>query len=219
MGTTTGETRRLRVTVTPTRGWLHPLDRALRSASGVGLEAFHGVRQLSDDTVITLAEVTGPLAAVEAVCDDTGEVVSHTVTPLGDGWLVFAWVEPTPVVERMLALRRDVEMVAEPPFEWTESGGLRLDVVAPAGQVRAAADRLREDVDVSVTRVGSATGDRLPTTHRGIVEEAIDVGYYDEPRTASLDDVAAAAETSRPAAERRLREAESRLFASVVGDR
>lgn len=218
MGTTTGRTRRLRVEVTPTRGWLHPLDRALRDAPDVELDVFHGVRWLTDNVVVSLAEVTGPRDAIDAICKMTDEVVSHSVSPLAHGWLVFARLEATPVVERVLQLRREVETVADPPFEWTEGGGFRLDVVAPVEPIRAAADRLGEDVDVSVTPLDAASADALPPEHRGVLEAAVALGYYGENRAASLGDVAAAVEASPETAERQLREAESRLFESVVGD-
>lgn len=218
MGTTTGRTRRLRVEVTPTRGWLHPLDRAVRDAEDLRLDAFHGVRWLTDDVVVSLAEVTGPRDALESVCEGTDEVVSYSVSPLADGWVVFARLEATPVVERVLQLRREVETVADPPFEWTERGGFRLDVLAPVEPIRAAADRLGEDVDVSVTPLGAASANALPPEHRGVLEAAVNLGYYAEDRAASLGDVAAAVEESPETAERQLREAESRLFGAVVGD-
>lgn len=215
MGTATARTQRLRVTVTPTEGWLHPLDRALGEAPGVAREAFHGVRELADETVITLTEVTGSLDVVERACASPDEVVSHTVSPLDDGWLVFAWVESTPVVERMLRLRRETGMVIEPPCEWTDRRSLRLDVVGPAARIRGAADGIQESVEVSVDPVETdAVG--LSADHRSALDAAVDVGYYASPRAATLDDVATALGIHPGAAERRLREAESRLFAGLL---
>jgi hypothetical protein len=212
MGTAKARTQRFRVTVTPTEGWLHPLDRALYEAPGVGREAFHGVRQLADETVITLAEVTGPVDRIEAACSDTEHVVSYTVSPLETGWLLFAWIEPTPVVERMLRIRRETGMLAAPPFEWTDGGSLRLDVVGRADRIRGAAERLQDDVDVSIDRTVTVGTDGLSAVHRTTVEAAVEAGYYDVPRTATLGDVAASVDASRDRTERRLREAERELF-------
>lgn len=217
MGSVKARTRRLRVTVAPTKGWLHPLDRALDEAPGVGREAFHGVRQLADETVITLAEVTGPLEHIETACRDTDGVVSHTVSPLDDGWLVFAWIESTPVVERMLRLRRQTGILAEPPFEWTDRGELRLDVVGTADTIRGVAD-LDDGLDVSVDPVDGAACHGLSPDHVSAVETAVDLGYYDVTRDATVDDVAAAVDAPRPRTERRLREAECRLFSQVLAD-
>lgn len=216
MTTATARPQRLRVTLTPTRGWLHPLDRALDEATDVEREAFHGVHELADGTAITLGEVTGPLDRVEAACDDTAGVVSYTVSPLASGWLVFAWIEPTPVVERMLSLRRETGLLAAPPFEWTDSGSLRIDVVGNAACIRGAADRLREDLDVSV--VGVDEGKGLTPDHSATVEAALEVGYYDSPQTATVDDVAAAVDAPRSCTERRLREAERDLFTRLAAD-
>jgi hypothetical protein len=216
MGTAKARTQRFRVTVTPTEGWLHPLDRALYETSGVGREAFHGVRQLDDETVIALAEVTGPVDRIEAACTDTDHVVSHTVSPLESGWLLFAWIEPTPVVEQMLRLRREARMLTEPPFEWTDTGSLRLDVVGRADSIRGAVERLRADVDVSVDHTADVDADGLTAAHRTVVETAVASGYYATPQTATLGDVAATVDTSRDRTERLLREAERELFTRVV---
>ncbi|WP_255152022.1 helix-turn-helix domain-containing protein [Halorarius halobius] len=215
MGTALARPRRLRVTVTPTRGWLHPLDRALRDEPGVRQEAFHGVRELGDGTVITLAELTGPGDRIERVAADADGVVSYTLSPLADGWLLFAWIEPTPVVERMLRLRRETDVVVEPPLEPAEGGSLELDVVGAEPRVRGAADRLQDGLRVSVDPVDESG---LTPAHYAAVEAALRTGYYDSPRTASVEEVAASVDAQPEATERRLREAEASLFAHAVGE-
>ncbi|WP_255197844.1 helix-turn-helix domain-containing protein [Halorarius litoreus] len=217
MGTATARTQRLRVTVTPTKGWLHPLDRALGEAPGVQRKAFHGVRQLADESVITLTEVSGPRDDIETACGATDAVVSHSVSPLDDGWLVFAWIESTPIVERMLRLRRETGMVIEPPCEWTDRRSLRLDVVGPAARIQGAADSIQEDIELSVDPVETGPFG-LSAEHWATLEVAVDAGYYASPRDTTVEGVATTLGTAPDATERRLREAESRLFAGLIAE-
>lgn len=207
--------RRLRVTVTPARGWLHPLDRALRDAPEVRQEAFHGVRELGDGTVITLAEIHGPADHIERACEEASDVVSYTLSPLGDGWLLFSWIQPTPVVERMLRLRQESGVVVEPPAERTEGGTLELDVVGDPPQLQRATDNLHDELQVTVDPVDA---DGLTPDHYATVHAAVRVGYYETPREATIEAVAADLDASPETTERRLREAESRLFETLLAD-
>lgn len=215
MGTVLARPRRLRVTVTPTSGWLHPLDRALRGEREVHQEAFHGVRELRDGTVVGLVELTGPGDRIERVVADAEGVVSYTLSPLAESWLLFAWIEPTPPVERMLRLRRETDMVVEPPLEPGDGGSLKVDVVGAEPRVRGAADRLLDELRVSVDPVDESG---LTPDHYAAVGAALRAGYYDSPRAASVEDVAARVDATPAATERRLREAEASLFAHAAGE-
>lgn len=215
MGTATARPRRLRVTVTPTDGWIHPFDRALEEEPGVRREAFHGISQLADGSVITLLEVTGPVDRIESACADTADVVSYTVSPVEDRWLVFAWLESTPLVNRMLRIRRETDMLVTPPVEWTDGGSLRLDVLGDAERIRSAVASL-SDVDVSVDPTDCEQVDGLTPDHCAVVEAAVEVGYYDSPRTTTLEDVAAAVGEPEDRTARLLREAERELFSRLA---
>jgi len=87
-------------------------------------------------------------------------------------------------------------------------------------------DGLPEGVEISLSQVGSPSAwpsadpsqKELPYEQRRAIEAAVECGYYETPRGASLGDVAAALALPKSTLRYRLRRAEQWLTNSVFGD-
>lgn len=85
------------------------------------------------------------------------------------------------------------------------------------------ADARERDVDVSLERVSEYTGpggsdSPLTRAQRTAIRRAFEMGYFEEPRAATLSEVAADLGISQPAAGGRLRRGVRRLVAATVVD-
>jgi hypothetical protein len=116
-------------------------------------------------------------------------------------------------------------LVVVMPVEFRPDGTVRVTAVGPAGTVQAAVDAVPGTMGVDVRTVGEYFAGRLDArlelTGRQMeaVAEAVESGYYETPRSSTLDDVAARLDCSSGTAGELLRRAERTVMANLVEGR
>jgi hypothetical protein len=113
-------------------------------------------------------------------------------------------------------------LVVVTPVEYRTDGTVRVTAVGPAETVQAAVDAVPETMGVDVRAVGEyfagRVDSRMDLTERQFeaVTAAVDCGYYDAPRGATLDAVADRLDCSTGTAGELLRRAERTVMANLV---
>jgi len=115
-------------------------------------------------------------------------------------------------------------LLTVPPVQWNDDGSSTFALIGTEGDIQAAVDGVPEGIPVDVERVGgtdvrpeSVRGD-LSDRQRETVETALEVGYYDTPRNATIEDVAAETACARSTAAEHLQRAETKVMASLFGE-
>lgn len=115
-------------------------------------------------------------------------------------------------------------VVVVPPIRYEDDGWLSLTLVGDDAAVQRAVDRVPESVRVDVRTVDSRGYDAsdpfeaLSARQREAVLAALDVGYYETPRTSDVDAVAHELDCAPSTAAEHLRKAESRLIGELARD-
>jgi predicted DNA binding protein len=213
--------------ITPTAGGgFHPVSERIARAEGVTREAIHRVDNLGDGTVTMLARVSGDGEHYRSILAESPEVHEFTVAADedGDGVWGFSRIEINDLVEYMLARDRDLELVRDGPIEITDDGGQRVTLVGTEEAfARAAALDDPERYDVEIEKTGEyhpESGrllDALTARQREILECAVGMGYYDDPRRATQDDLAAELDCAPATVGEHLRKIERAVMGSLVG--
>jgi predicted DNA binding protein len=115
----------------------------------------------------------------------------------------------------------DRRVLTLPPIEFAADGETRMEVVGRSADVQAVVDGFPEEFGVRVDRVGSyeqgLDGAALLTDRqREAVAVALELGYYEVSRTASVADVAAELGCATSTAADHLRKAQARLARQAV---
>ena len=115
----------------------------------------------------------------------------------------------------------DRRVLTLPPIEFAEDGETRMEVVGRPADVQAVVDGFPDEFVVRVDRVGSyehgLDGAALLTDRqREAVAVALELGYYEVPRTASVEAVAAELGCATSTAADHLRKAQARLARQAV---
>jgi DNA-binding CsgD family transcriptional regulator len=168
------------------------------------------------------------LFRVEGVRDPYRERIAATdgveefeLTTGGDGWF-YAFVRAAPrddEWEWLLAFAY-ASILVVPPVVYTDSGDTVFDVVGDPEDLRGLLSQLPDGVDATVERVGEYDRHRRPERpltdrQREVLDVAVDLGYYEVPREATLDEVADELDVAASTVSDHLRKAE----AAVVADR
>jgi predicted DNA binding protein len=175
-----------------------------------------------DGVEYALFHLEGDVDRYRARIDEVGSVRAYTLTPV-DAGSFYAYVEQrTRDAERELRTafaRRSLVVV--PPVVYDESG-MTVTVVGEATDLRAMLDDLPDDLAATIGAVGDfdrrhgTLGAPLTGRQREAVERAVDLGYYEVPREASLEAVAAALDCAPSTASTHLRKAERAVMTRLV---
>jgi len=170
--------------------------------------------------------VEGDIEAFERRIEAVETVTAYELTPAGED-AFYAYVRDA-TNESLRATFEVVfrdPVVVVPPVEFTESGRVTFSVFGPSGDVQAAVDGLDDSLGVTVTAVTGLEGtpgvveSPLSDRQRDVVETALELGYYEIPREASHEDVAAAVGCAPSTAAEHLRKAEAKLLRSMLEGR
>jgi predicted DNA binding protein len=121
--------------------------------------------------------------------------------------------EPTDAVRRALELQRDSPLVVDTPIRFTADDRLKVTYLGTDEAFRALYEYVADAdyVTAEVLETGTYEADEssferlLTARQEEVLSAAVDLGYYDDPRRASLEDVGDA-----------VRKVESRVFGELV---
>lgn len=215
--------RYVTVRLTPTDGGaFHPLGQALADADDITREAVHQVELLGDGTGVMLAEARGNQERYERILADSEYVHRYAVTGVEGRWYAYLQFEPNEINRRMLEHRQESAMMMEMPVETNPDGSMDVTLVGEEGAFADAVPRDQDAYDVALLE----TGQRPPRIddlfaclterQQTILETAVELGYYENPRQATQQDIADAVGATAGTVGEHLRKIEHRVFSQFV---
>jgi len=216
--------RYLTVLARPTEGdTFHPLGERLSEEPSVTREAIHHVELLADGTVLLFGEASGSQERYREIMSEAPSVQEYLVSG-DDPWMAVSQFEPSPSTRRMLELTTEFDIVIETPIHVQDDGTLRVTHLGRESKLQSLFRAIGEDAPVGLEVVDTGTYEpdhasfaRLLTDRqREVLEAAVDVGYYDAPRAATLEDVADAVDIAPTTVGEHLQKVESRVFNELV---
>lgn len=184
------------VRIEPRSRGLHPADAEMAAHPDVEREALDHVTSLADGTGVVLCRFRGDASAIDRVFSTDDDVIDHHLT-VADG-VVYAYVhfEPTETTEALLELRRAHEVVVKMPIRWLSDGRIEVTAVGDDRTLQRAVDGIPDTLDVELVEIGEYEptaedpGALLTDRQVEVLDAAIEVGYYEEPRESTQADVA-----------------------------
>lgn len=151
------------------------------------------------------------------------EVVESSGAAGTDGFYLFVSERLEGSARELVGAFADQDVVVAPPVVYDVDGTVRLTIVGGNDALQRAVDRTPTDVSVRIEqiRTGAAgvrpAGESLSDRQREVVESAVELGYYEEPREATVEDVADRVECAPSTAAEHLRKAEAVLVRRGLG--
>lgn len=209
--------RRVAFEVTYPPAVTHPFHRRLDRVDGVSRMELLAWGPTA--SVATLSWYDAGPDAVAAVLAAV-ETVSARHLVAGDGG-TYAFVRQTGFEfdDGLMDLVADARVAFLPPVTFRAGGDAAFEAVGEAAAVSRFHARLDELVDVRVDRVGAfrrSPSAVLTERQRAALDAAASVGYYEVPRTGSVEAVAAELGCATSTAGELLRRAESALVAEYT---
>jgi hypothetical protein len=176
------------------------------------------------DALGILHYALGDADAFEAAVADIPEVLGYDIERTGsEAFYVYVRDATTDALAELFGPITEGGIVVVPPIRYHEDGTVTLSLFGPEAEIQAGIEAVPDPVTVSIEAVGglartaAAAETRLSPRQRAAVLAAIELGYYEVPRTASHGDVAEAIDCAPSTAAEHLRKAESELLPSLFG--
>jgi len=214
---------RPRIAPTGDEAAIHPMYGVLTSAPCV--ERATAIQwNPTEEALGILHYVVGDADAFTERLAEIPEGLGYELAMAGeDAFYVYIRDATTETLKQMFGSLTDGGLVIVPPIRYREDGTVVLSLFGPDAELQGAIEAVPDPVDIEIDSVSSLDGTpaaveaRLSERQRAAVATALEVGYYDVPRTGSQADVAAALDCSTSTAAEHLRKAESKLVRSVFG--
>lgn len=197
----------------------HPMHQFVTDRGGYGAYWLLHWRGRPDGEVTMLFYVEGPVDPYVAALEERTEAATHSVTTAaGDGFYIYARTGMNHFGRGLVSAVDRTGVLVVPPVEYRTDGSMVASLVGPPDALAGAAEDLPESVDASVLELGPyaerslRTAGELTERQREVVAAAVDVGYYEEPREATLADVAAVTDCTPSTAAEHLRKAEAAVM-------
>jgi predicted DNA binding protein len=203
-------------------GWFQSIGKAFGDHDDVLPVAQHSMELLSDGTVLTLYELEGDADAVREILSGSRVTNEHRVTKLRDCVAAYIHYTPTEVVERLLQNTAEHGLVVDTPIKMHDDGSVEATIIGPRESISKAHEQTPDVVKTQVERVGEYTPDeqnyfeRLSDRQQEVVQIAYELGYYEEPRQATHEDIAAHLDCSKANVGQILRRIESKLVKEML---
>jgi predicted DNA binding protein len=175
---------------------------------------------LDDGTATNISACTGPAETVREVISGIDKVIDVKVAE-GDPTFYYVHFEPTEVTREMMRARRETSLALQMPIEWQADGSVVASFVGDQSAFGEVLEVLPEGVEGEVLSiresspgVGGLT-DGLTERQREVLRVATELGYYDDPRTATQADIAAELDITAATAGEHLRKIEAEILGSL----
>lgn len=175
------------------------------------------------DTPTYSLSIDGNAAAVRSVLEAESDVLEWDVASAEAG-SVFAYVRfcAPPAVGALRERLTRKSLVVLLPATFRADGSVELTVVGTQTDLSTTLTDLPDPLEATILEVGPYRADRLvggralTARQREVLVAAFEHGYYDVPRTASHEDLAAVLECAPSTVGEHLRKAERRLVESAL---
>ncbi|AQL42360.1 hypothetical protein BV210_06370 [Halorientalis sp. IM1011] len=212
--------------LTPERGYFDPGEVIFREC-GVVLRSIQDLDLLTDGSAVMLYEAEATRDRIDESLANAGKVIDYRVADAGDHVMLQVHYHPSDLIRNLIELHRSYATHLDFPLEFVDpaTSSLRVSVIGAKEQLQAQIAATREEIDVTIERIGDydpGTDRRfaaLTERQREVLLVAVEKGYYESPRRATYDDIAADLDCSASAVGKHLRRIEIELVESTVSDR
>lgn len=175
-------------------------------------------------TNLMLFRVVGPEGPYTAALEDASSVRYYETTALpGNGFSVLVEDDITDLARHIVEAYASEHVVVVPPVVFRTDLTADLQLVGENDALQRILDQLPDPIDGEIRRL-TTTGprmapfvDRLTDRQRRVLVAALEAGYYDEPRQATIEDVAEALGLATGTVAEHVRKAHAQLVRHVLG--
>ena len=205
------------------RSFQHPMHQFLTENDAVESSRTIAWNLSGDNVNYLLFHVTGEREPYVMALAEVDSIESYDITPITqNSFYVFVRDRTSEVTQQFLAAFQHPSLLTVPPLEYRPSGELQFNVIGEPEALQAALAAIPDGITIEIEEVGEYDRRRTPSgfsltdRQREALEAGSRTGYYDVPRTGSIEEVASELDYAASTASNHLRKAEARLVGEAI---
>lgn len=201
----------------------YPDHQAFAERAAITHERIHRLHLLDDGTTVGLYEIRADLDQVAAELEARPDVLHYDIAGTGGGsGLVYEHTDATDATVSLLALLDTFEVVLDLPLVITSDDATRITLIGEETALQRTLEAASEIVAVRLEKTGEyqPKGHDLASTltdrQHQILRLAVERGYYEVPRRATIEDLANETERSPSTVAAHLQKIEAAILPHAV---
>jgi predicted DNA binding protein len=203
-------------------GVYNPVDKSLIDDPDLSREGVEFFSLMPDGTVLLLYHITGDADKLETILEGEETALSYDIFEIeGDGLRATVHFAEDTLTTALITLKEAYDLVIDLPLVIDDEGGLHMRVAGDPDNIREAAMMRPETVDIQFEETDGEGANRIDTEtllterQQEVLAAAIEKGYYEIPRQATNEEIAADMDCSTSTVGAHLRKIESRIISEV----
>ncbi|SEQ40155.1 helix-turn-helix domain-containing protein [Natrinema salaciae] len=205
----------------------HPMQRFLTDSATLERSWLITWNLLGEgDVIYTLFYLIGDRERYKQHIAGAEGTVDYNITPVDDSsFYAYVREREKAIFKRFRTAFQQPSVVVVPPLAYRPNGRVDFDVVGEPDDLAGILDRLPDEITAEVSEVGEydarpgVPAVDLTGRQREALRAAVEVGFYEYPRTGSVADVAEILDCATSTASTHLQKAEARLIRHCIGNR
>lgn len=186
----------------------------------VAREYLYHFNLLHDGTVVLLYQLQGDLDHARATFAASSAVIHYDVPEQGNG-LTYLHCEMQEPLTSFLSILHESDVLMPMPVQFLSDDRLRVKFIGEHKPLQRILERVSEFVDIEIEQVGEYVSPGhldpvLTDRQQEILSTAIEHGYYEVPRQATIQEIANEVGLSQATVGEHLQKIESRVLSQTV---
>lgn len=202
---------------------LYPDHQAFVERAAITHERIHRLHLLDDGTTVGLFEIRADLDQVATELDARSDVLHYDIAGTGGGpALVYEHTDATDATTSLLTLLDTFEVVLDLPLEITSDDATRITLIGEETALQKTLEAMAEIVTVRLEKTGEHRPEgrdlasALTDRQHQILRLAVEHGYYEVPRRATIEDIATEVGCSQSTVAAHLQKIEAAILPQIV---
>ncbi|WP_227378370.1 helix-turn-helix domain-containing protein [Haladaptatus halobius] len=198
-------------------------DEISPEGTSVSREYLHHFNLVDDGTIVMLHHFRGELDQINEELDTASEVLNYDIVGQGDGeGFAYVHCELTDPVRSIVSTLHKFEVILDTPLEFCDGGFVKATLIGEEPSLRQSLEALSDIVEIRLQKTGEYhpgiqdLGATLTNRQHQMLTVAVELGYYEVPRQATLEDIAAKVDRSRATVGEHLQKIESKVLSRLV---
>ncbi|MDZ7731344.1 MAG: helix-turn-helix domain-containing protein [Natrialbaceae archaeon] len=214
--------RYVQLVIDPGEDGIQPISAEIADEDDIEQRLIHNINLLDDGTAVVITELSGDFDRMAELVTESDNIIEYHPSVWDERVLVYTHFHRTETTRELLSLFGEYELILDFPLEYRDDGGLRALVVGAEKTFRTVLDAIPDSVSVRLEQTGDyePEADRLYSLltrrQQQILDVALELGYYNEPRQATHKDIAEELELSDGTVGEHLRKIEATIFSALT---
>lgn len=206
---------------------IHPMHAFIAGDDRYGPTRLLQWNPTEEGTNLMLFHIAGPREPYTAALDETETIASYDVAPSSSSRNQFTLIVEETITDSargIVAAYANENVITVPPVVFHADRSVEMTLVGSNSALERMMDHLPERMAAEVERLKTGgppvepPSEQLTNRQRRVLTTALKTGYYDQPRGATLEDVAARLDLAVGTVAEHVRKAEARLVRDALGE-